>query len=103
MPTKDEKRRRRELTSTLAAEVRAADEARMPFSKETLSALLDHLDTALFEGKRCLCDHTLRRTQSFMTDEHAWSDAARQWLGDHGGFCDCEVVFNVGNWADGGL
>jgi hypothetical protein len=103
MPSKEEKRRRRELTRAIADRERAEIEAAMPFPRPLLDALLDHLDATIFKGDNNRCDHTLKVTQAFLQESDAWSEEAREWLGNRGGYCDCEVSFNVSDWANGGF
>ena len=41
------------------------------------------------------CDHTLRLTRQWLKQTGMDVDTNIQMLNDCGGFCDCEVVFNV--------
>jgi hypothetical protein len=43
-------------------------------------------------------DHTLRLTLGWLADHSHSSTRTLEWLGEHGGYCDCEVV--VGNAFD---
>ena len=67
----------------------------MPISKEDLKALLDYLDTPNSPP----CDHTLKKTLSFLKGRRLDLAKIVPWLKNYGGYCDCEVIFNV----DGGL
>lgn len=74
---------------------------KMAFTKQHLRALLLHLEQVIgFEettgGVRSTCDNSLRRTEAFLRSLGVWSDEVREWLGEYGGFCDCEVLLNVG-------
>jgi hypothetical protein len=42
-----------------------------------------------------LCDHTLKHTKKFLQEAGVWQDELVEWLGEYGGYCDCEVVYNV--------
>jgi hypothetical protein len=42
------------------------------------------------------CDGTLRRTKSFLRSIGRRNTEVISWLEQHGGYCDCEVVLNVG-------
>ena len=41
------------------------------------------------------CDHTLRETIEWIEKNNFNPEKVIPWLRDHGGFCDCEVIFNV--------
>jgi hypothetical protein len=41
------------------------------------------------------CDHTLRKTVDFLKNRKIDSEKILPWLREHGGYCDCEVIFNV--------
>ena len=41
------------------------------------------------------CDGTLRLTEMFIEDNGLDKTATIEWLQDHGGFCDCEVLLNI--------
>lgn len=64
--------------------------AGMPLLPEQLHRLLDYVETNLKE-----CDHTSRVTANFLQAEQLESDQVLTWLGEHGGYCDCEVLANL--------
>ncbi|ATQ78647.1 DUF2695 domain-containing protein [Massilia violaceinigra] len=64
----------------------------MPISREHLAGLFDHLDAAL---GREPCQHTLRLTRLFLTSHSLPEATVVPWLGQYGGYCDCEVLANV--------
>lgn len=41
------------------------------------------------------CDSTLQDTIQFLEQKKLSVELVVQWLHEHGGHCDCEVVFNV--------
>lgn len=41
------------------------------------------------------CDHTLRESIEFLKSRNIAPETVVPWLHKHGGFCDCEVIFNV--------
>ncbi|MBD7923165.1 DUF2695 domain-containing protein [Xanthomonas sp. Sa3BUA13] len=53
--------------------------------------MFEYLDGALSVG----CDHSLRFTRRFLQDHDLPEAAILPWLGEYGGFCDCEVLANV--------
>lgn len=91
MTSQAERERRKALVRDIAELKKQEAESRMPLSKEDLAALFDHLDQALAEG----CDHSLRLTRAFLASRALSEEAVIPWLGEHGGFCDCEVLANV--------
>jgi hypothetical protein len=91
MTSQAERDRRNAIVRELAERNRREAESRMPLSKDDLAALFDYLDQALIEG----CDHSLRFTQAFLTSRSLSESTIVPWLGEHGGYCDCEVLANV--------
>jgi hypothetical protein len=91
MATQAERDRRKALVQEIADRKRKEAESRMPLSKEDLAALFDHLDQALVEE----CDHTLRLTRAFLASRSLPESVIVPWLGEYGGYCDCEVLANV--------
>lgn len=82
---------RKALRKAAEHEQRLREEATLPLPKETLWALFDYLNDALADG----CDHSLRLTTQFLASNNVAPESVIPWLGAHGGFCDCEVLFNV--------
>ena len=98
MPSKEEVQRRKELTRAIAQKQRAAEEARMPISKKDLKDLFAFLD-ASFEEREC--SHSLELTRAFLTSRKLDEKTIIPWLGEYGGFCDCEVLGNVEeSWSE---
>jgi hypothetical protein len=49
------------------------------------------------------CDNTLTISRELIADMRMFDiDSSMEWLQDHAGFCDCEVLLNVDGveWAD---
>ncbi|WP_254460003.1 DUF2695 domain-containing protein [Xanthomonas sacchari] len=91
MPKDPEAQRRKAIREAAVHEQRPLEEAAFPLPKETLWALFDYLNDALADG----CDHSLRLTTQFLASHDVAPESVIPWLGAHGGFCDCEVLFNV--------
>jgi len=91
MPTKSELQHRKSLVHAIANEKRLESESSMPISKQTLAALFDYLDVALGTG----CDHSLKHTREFLRTHELAESVVIPWLGQYGGYCDCEVLGNV--------
>src|SRR4030066_162187 len=88
-----DKDRKRELKAAFKAKEQEALEASMPLSKTDLRDLLNYLD----RPERPACDHTLKETIVFLRSRALNPETIVPWLGEHGGFCDCEVLANVEN------
>jgi hypothetical protein len=105
MASKAEKQRRRAITREIRRKEHSDAEARMPISKSDLRDLFETLDGTLYEKREggiwCHCDHTLKQTRAFLRSRALPEDPIVRWLGEYGGYCDCEVAANVSNyWAE---
>jgi hypothetical protein len=97
MPSSSEKNRRKALRHAAEQNARAAEAARIPISREDLTQLFGHLDTSLAKG----CDHSLRFTRAFLHEKQLSEASIVPWLGEYGGYCDCEVLANVAErWSN---
>lgn len=65
--------------------------ASIPMGIDELKGLLSHLNRESAPE----CDHTLKETIEFLKSKQLNSEVVVPWLGEHGGFCDCEVIYNV--------
>ena len=86
---KDEKRR------ALAEYKRRQKEAfltSLPMSEKLFRELFAYLDEQLGETD---CQHDLRFTEAFLNDCDCDTEKVLEWLEDHGGGCDCEVLCNI--------
>jgi Protein of unknown function (DUF2695) len=93
-----EKARRRAINIALARPEGARAEQFMPIADEDLQLLFDHLDRVLTTSG---CDHRSRATRDFLSSKNLPADQIIQWLAEHGGFCDREVLANVEEaWSD---
>jgi Protein of unknown function (DUF2695) len=95
-----EKRRRRSIVHALNERAHADAEARRPSGKPVLRDLLAHLEAQLLvrtpEGHVATrCDRTLTLTKAFLRQGGVWNDSLIDWFAEYGGFCDCEVMYNV--------
>jgi hypothetical protein len=87
-----DKQRQKEMLRQWKEDQRAAARAELPLPDEQLQALFDALDRKLaIRG----CDHSRRLTRSFLEQRGLPVDEVFSWLDEHGGYCDCEVLFNV--------
>ncbi|WP_144395620.1 DUF2695 domain-containing protein [Pleionea sediminis] len=65
--------------------------ASLPMSIDDLKDLLSFLNRESAPE----CDHTLKEAIEFIKSRNLDPEVIVPWLGEHGGFCDCEVIFNV--------
>jgi hypothetical protein len=91
MPTKAEKKRRQGLVQAMADKEFEKEIRRMPISKNDLKDLLDFLD----RPNAPACDHTFKETLEFIVKKGLDRDIIIPWLNEYGGYCDCEVIYNV--------
>jgi hypothetical protein len=57
----------------------------------TLKDLLSYLN----KDSSPPCNHTYRETIEFLRSRNIDPATVIPWLQEHGGFCDCEVIYNV--------
>ena len=91
MTSHSDKERRKALAKEAAERIRKQATAEAPLTKAELDALCDFLDESLSEG----CDHSHRFTRTFLACHKLPEDRVVSWLGENGGYCDCEVLANV--------
>jgi hypothetical protein len=61
--------------------------------RESFHKLFDYLDTELTDKN---CDDTNSLTKTFLLQSNIQNvDEVLEWLADHGGYCDCEILANV--------
>ena len=93
MPDKNEKERRRQIHRELQEKAQIEFEKSLPFSHEIFQSLFNFLDEELEKNG---CDDGLKLTKQFLeTNQIQNIDEVENWLKENGGFCDCEVLYNV--------
>ncbi|HEX7869188.1 MAG TPA: DUF2695 domain-containing protein [Chryseobacterium sp.] len=93
MPDKEEKARRRQIHKELQEKAQIEFEKSLPISRENFQSLFDFLDEKLEKNG---CDDGLKLTKQFLeTNQIQNVDEVENWLKENGGFCDCEVLYNV--------
>ena len=79
----------------LKAQARAAEQQKLleslPIEVSTLKDLLSYLN----KDPTPPCNHTHRETIEFLRSHDIEPSTVISWLKEHGGFCDCEVIYNV--------
>lgn len=89
---KTEKARRKELLNAVRENVRCKLRDSLPAPTPVLKALFDYLDAKLEASE---CDDSLRHVRDFISSHALPEDAIVNWLEEHGGHCDCEVLANA--------
>lgn len=93
MPDKTEKARRKQIQRELQEKARIKFEQSLPISRELFQNLFDLLDEAL---EKNTCDDSLKLTKQFLESQNIQNiKEVENWLKENGGFCDCEVLYNV--------
>jgi len=87
--TSNERKRELKVQAKAAEKKKLRDS--LPLDIPALKDLLSHLsrDTAP------PCDHTLREATEFLESNKIDPGKVVPWLHAHGGYCDCEVIYNV--------
>lgn len=93
MPDKKEKERRRQIQKELHEKAQKEFEESLPISRELFLDLFDALNQ---EPEKNGCDDSLKLTKQFLeTNQVQNTDKVEKFLKENGGFCDCEVLYNV--------
>ncbi len=93
MPDKKEIERRKQIARELKLKARQEFEKSLPMSHENFKNLFDYLDEQLTNNT---CDDTLKLSVTFLQSLKLDNiDEITEWLGENGGYCDCEVLANV--------
>ncbi len=91
MPSAEEKAHRKQIAQQLQLKAAESFLAGLPMQLQLFRELFDYLDEKLSSG----CDDTLRLTEQFAREHNIQFQSLEKWLGDKGGYCDCEVLANV--------
>ncbi|WP_219151400.1 DUF2695 domain-containing protein [Amycolatopsis sp. TNS106] len=87
-----EKARRKALRNAYKEQQRVTAWNALGLDRAELDALYDWLDERLgAEG----CDHSVRLTEMWASEQGVDWPMLREALGDAGGYCDCEVLANT--------
>lgn len=93
MSDKNEKERRKQILNDLKRKAAQEFENSLPMSRENFHELFDYLDTELTDKS---CDETNNLTKTFLTQSNIQNvDEVLEWLAEHSGYCDCEILANV--------
>jgi hypothetical protein len=91
LSSQENRKNRKEILSQISFKQKESFEKILPLPLSTFRELFDFLNKKLIE-----CDYTLKLTESFLA-ANGIDNIAKviDWLEDHGGHCDCEVLANV--------
>jgi hypothetical protein len=90
---KDEKERRKQILNELREKQQKEFEQSLPMDREDFENLFDYLDNQLEENS---CDDTNKLTLEFLVRNKVENiETILNWLGENGGYCDCEILANV--------
>ena len=92
MKCDDEKLRQQLLKKEFKRNEEEAFVASLPMQVSNFLGLFDELNDKLVDTP---CDHSLVFTEHFLNKHHLPLQSVIPWLSEHGGYCDCEVLFNV--------
>lgn len=93
MPLKEERQQRRQLHKERAQKDKMEFLRNLPLAQQTITDLFDNLDSELeFNG----CEHDYTLTDRFLAlQEIKLTDQMIEWFQDNGGYCDCEILWNI--------
>lgn len=92
MKIQEEKDRQKQLLKDFKLKEKQNFLNSLPFQTEKFQDLFDFLNERLEEDE---CDDTLRLTTEYLRENGVYSEKAIDFLQQHGGYCDCEVLNNV--------
>ncbi|WP_121967179.1 DUF2695 domain-containing protein [Myroides sp. N17-2] len=88
-----EKERKKELKQEWQQEQKLIFENSLPMSRVYFTQLFDDLDNYL---EKCGCNHTNEKTMEILKSMDVKNiEEVLLWLREYGGYCDCEVLWNV--------
>ena len=79
----------------LKAQARAAERQKLLDSLPVDLGTLKELLSFLGKEPASPCSHTYKETTEFLKSRNIDPMVVIPWLREHGGFCDCEVIYNV--------
>jgi hypothetical protein len=92
MKSAEEKAKQQQLKNEFKRKEKEDFILSLPMQVSNFLELFDELNDKLEDN---LCNHTLKHTEHFLNKQKLPSHNIIPWLNAHGGYCDCEVLFNV--------
>ena len=72
---------------------RQAFESSLPMARELFLDLFDYLNE---QSESTGCNHEFSVTEQFLSDKQVNNvEEVLEFLRENGGYCDCEIIFNV--------
>ena len=72
---------------------RQAFESSLPMERELFLELFDYLNE---QSETTECNHDFSLTEQFLRDKQVNNvEEVLEFLRENGGYCDCEIIFNV--------
>jgi hypothetical protein len=88
-----EQERRKQLLKELKEKEEQQFELSLPIDREDFLDLFNYLDAEL---ESYACDNTLKLTENFLKTKNIHDiSAIKEWLSNHGAYCDCEILANI--------
>ncbi len=98
MPDKNEIERRKQIKRDLRENAKIKFENSLPMSRQYFIQLFDFLNKKLSEYG---CDDSLKLTTEFLQQKCVEKiNETESWLQENGGYCDCEVLYNIEEMFD---
>lgn len=89
----NEKERKNQIKQELKQKARDEFEKKLPMPRINFQDLFNYLDEKLSEVE---CDDTFKITEEFLNNNDIKDLIKIQnWLKENGGYCDCEVLYNI--------
>lgn len=93
MPSKNGKKLRKQIQKEPAQKEKESFFANLPLDQDLLNELFDYLDAEL---EYISCKHDYELTSNFLNLKgKKIDDRTIKWFQENGGYCDCEILFNV--------
>ena len=86
-----DKQQKKKLKAQFKKDEQDTIRASIPMTIDNLKDLMSFLNRESAPE----CNHTLKQSIHFIESRNLDANIIIPWLGEHGGFCDCEVIANV--------
>lgn len=87
-----DKNERKKILKQLKEEKRMEFENSLPMERDLFEQLFDYLDKKLTDND---CSNQPLLTTEFLNRNNIPEGPVLSWLAENGGYCDCEVLYNV--------
>lgn len=94
-----DKNERKKILKELKEKKKAEFDKSLPMSRDLFEELFEFLDEQIGQNGY---NHSVEIMTSFLNKRKISSEPVLNWLEEHGGYCDCEVLMNVENTFEWG-